>query len=300
MPATTSDAAPAGPTHAGPAPAHGVAAGPPLSRIGRVVSALAADPVGFLSRGATALREWPELHRPLHLYDVDPDWERKLHAHFGLSTPCATAHDLQPMWAEVLALLAKRGLAAGPESYLGWNDGDPGFVRAAWCLVHHLDARKVVETGVGQGITSRFILKALARNAGRLWSVDFPPPLHPEVHHQIGAAVDAADRGRWIYVEGQSRQRLPWLLRQVGPIDLFVHDSRHSADNVLFELRQAWAALRPGGAALVDDVDTNNGFHQFLAQTPHQAAWVCKAEPLRPDLRRVNQKGMFGIVFKKG
>lgn len=277
--------------------------GPPLSRLGRVqaaLSSLASEPREFLSRGATALREWPEQRRPVRPYDVEPDWESALHAHFGLARPCSVAADLPPMWTEVLAHLAAKGMATGPESYLGWNDGDPGLVRAAWCLIHHLDARKVVETGVGHGLTSRFILKALAhRSDSHLWSIDFPSPLHPEVHHQIGVAVDDADRDRWTYIKGQSRQRLPALLEKIGPIDLFVHDSRHTTDNVLFELRQAWAALRPGGAVLVDDIDTNNGFHQFLQIAPYQRAWACEAEPIRPDLRRVNQKGIFGIILKR-
>ena len=37
-------------------------------------------------------------------------------------------------------------------------------------------SRKVVETGVAHGVTSRFILEALERNGrGFLWSIDLPP-----------------------------------------------------------------------------------------------------------------------------
>ncbi len=86
--------------------------------------------------------------------------------------------------------MASRGVKTGPMSYSGWNDGDPGLTRAIWCLIHHLAARQVVETGVAHGVTSRFVLEALQRNdGGRLWSIDVPPLLQPEFHQEIGVAV---------------------------------------------------------------------------------------------------------------
>jgi hypothetical protein len=81
-------------------------------------------------------------------------------------------------------------------------------------------------------------------------------------------------------------------------MDLFIHDSLHSERNVRFELDRAWAALRPGGAIVVDDIDANWGFRSFLETHPAHLSLVCEAEPLRPDLRRSNQRGLFGIVLK--
>lgn len=271
----------------------------PLSRVRRSLGVLAADPLEFFTQIASKAREWPERYQPVRPYLVNPDWEAQLHAHFGLSTPCAVWAELTPLWNRVLTEMTGKGVMTGPMSYLGWNDGDLGLVRAAWCLVRHLNATKVVETGVAHGVTSRFVLEALARNGGgHLWSIDLPPQLHPEVHNQIGVAVGEAERGNWTYIKGSSRRRLPSLLKQTGAIDLFIHDSNHSADNVLFELRLAWPALQPGGAVVVDDIDGNEGFHRFCETVPHHLAWVCEAEPIRPDDRRVNRKGMFGIIVK--
>ena len=84
----------------------------------------------------------------------------------------------------------------------------------------------------------------------------------------------------------------------LGEIDLFVHDSLHSERNVRFEMDLAWSALRPGGAIVVDDIDVNRGFHSFTQSFSGCDSIVCEAEPLRPDLRRFNKKGMFGIVLK--
>jgi hypothetical protein len=83
---------------------------------------------------------------------------------------------------------------------------------------------------------------------------------------------------------------LPGLLALVGPIDLFIHDSKHSADN----MRLAWSALRRGGAIVVDDIDASDGFHLFCESVVDRHAWACEAEPIRIDERRANGKGVFG------
>lgn len=185
-------------------------------------------------------------------------------------------------------------------SFQSWNDGDAGFVRAIWCLIRHTRPSKIVETGVAHGVTSRFILEALARNAsGHLWSIDLPP-LERSLRKEVGLAVGDRNRDRWSYIKGSSRRKLPALLTQLGQIDIFIHDSLHSERNVRFELDRAWAALRPGGALVVDDVDANWGFRSFTQIVSNYRSLICEAEPLRPDERRFNKKGLFGIVLAGG
>jgi hypothetical protein len=195
--------------------------------------------------------------------------------------------------------LEGKGLNLGRGAFAGCGDGEPGMVRAIWCLVHHLRPDRVVETGVARGITSRFVLEALTSvGRGHLWSVDLPPPRAREIHEQIGIAVPPSLRSTWTYVPGSSRRRLPGLLDEVGEIDLFIHDSRHSQRNLLFELGQAWGSLRPSGIAVADDVDLNCGFHIFASSHGEAPALVCEAEPLEPDIGRQNDRGVFGIVMK--
>jgi predicted O-methyltransferase YrrM len=173
------------------------------------------------------------------------------------------------------------------------------MIRAVWCLLRHLKPEKVIETGVARGFTSRFILEALERNsAGYLWSIDLPPVLAPELHAQVGAAITPQLRHRWSYVRGTSRQRLQKLLERVGEIGLFVHDSRHTEENLRFELDKAWIALQPGGAMVADDIDTNWGFHSFNREISGYQVLTCYAEPLRPDVTRFEAKGLFGIARK--
>jgi hypothetical protein len=271
-----------------------------LIRAPQTVRALVKDPAEFWIKVISEVREFPEPRLPRCPYATDPNWRANLHALVGLTMPCEIASEIEPIWRDVLELMSSKGVKAGPLTYVGSNDGDPAFVEAVWCLARHLNTRKVVETGVAHGVTSRFLLEALSLNGGgHLWSIDLPPMMHPEVHHEIGIAVTEAQRVHWTLIDGSSRRHLSRLLANTGPIDLFVSDSKHTAYNVLFEMRQAWEALRPGGAIVVDDIDANWGFHTFCSSVPSERAFICSSEPFAPDPRRVNLTGIFGIVLKR-
>jgi len=262
-------------------------------------TAIATDPVESWIRFREQYAARREGLTPPDLYKPDPGWESRLHSLIDLPSAAELFSEFWSLWITVLSELEFRGIRAGPASFKGWNDGDAGFVRAVWCLVRHLKPRNVVETGVAHGVTSRFILEAREKNgSGHLWSID-RPPMEPEWKQQIGIAVGDRLRDRWTYILGSSRRHLPGLLAELGQIDLFIHDSLHSERNVRFEIDSAWAVLWPGGAVVVDDIDVNRGFYSFIQTVPDCPSLVCEAEPVRPDTRRFNKKGMFGIVLKQ-
>jgi predicted O-methyltransferase YrrM len=265
----------------------------------RIVRYIVTDPIEVWLRVQAKIVEGRERRRPPCRYEVDVDGERRLHEILGVAWPCEAAAEFWALWPEVIGSLKAKGLGVGVGYFGGWNDGEPEMVRAVWCLVRHLRPAKVVETGVARGVTSRFILEALERNgAGHLWSIDLPPPLDPELNAQVGAAVDDRCRHRWSYIRGSSRRHLPRLLASLGQIDLFVHDSIHTDYNTEFELRQAWRALGPGGAVVVDDIDLNWGMHSFMQSFSDHVSLACRAEPLQPDPSRFEGKGLFGISRK--
>jgi Methyltransferase domain len=250
-------------------------------------AAIASNPVESYYR---VIARWKALNERQWTYLNDPNWRTLL----GVTD--ADRNETRKVWPSVLALLNDRGISAGPESFSGWNDGDPALIDAIWCLLRRLDAAKVVETGVANGVTSRFILEWCAKNNrdARLWSIDLPP-LDQQFAQQIAAAV--IDRSQWTFIKGSSRRRLPRLLKEIAPIDLFIHDSDHRQYNMAFEMRLAWQALRRGGALVVDDIDVNAAYHEFTDGIACDVI-VGEAEPIRPDRRRFNEKGLFGIVFK--
>ncbi|MBO0800119.1 MAG: hypothetical protein J2P31_14965, partial [Blastocatellia bacterium] len=67
-------------------------------------------------------------------YTADADWESALHRHLGMSSE-SEGEGFWPLWSTVVETLRAQGMAVGPFSFYGWNDGDAGFVRAIWCLI---------------------------------------------------------------------------------------------------------------------------------------------------------------------
>jgi hypothetical protein len=264
----------------------------------RAFIAVTTEPAEILTRAVEKFHERRERQGPPCCYEPTQDWDRRLHELLGMAGPCPICAEFDDLWRETIQSLTSSGMQVGPLNFGPWNDGDAGLVRAVWSLTRHLRPERVVETGVAHGLTSRFILQALANNgAGHLWSIDLPPLDH-ELRQQVGMFVSEDLAKRWTYISGSSRRRMPGLLSEIGPIDLFVHDSLHSERNVRFELDGAWANLRPGGAAVIDDIDANGGFRSFNETFPGHPHLVCEAEPLRPDPRRFNAKGLFGIILK--
>jgi hypothetical protein len=260
---------------------------------------LATDPLQICTMIRDIYVAQREQRGPQCQYESDDNWEQRLHKFLSVPWPCKLTQEFWDLWPAVIKDLEAKGIRAGPESFQGWNDGDAGFVRAIWCLIRHLRPNRVVETGVAHGVTSRCILEALEKNgAGHLWSIDLPP-LERDWRKQIGAAVGTRFADRWSYIKGSSRRRLPELLSRLGQIDLFIHDSLHSERNVRFELDRTWAALQSHGALVVDDIDANWGFLSFTQTFSGHQSMICEAEPLHPDLRRFNKKGLFGIILKQ-
>ena len=255
-----------------------------MSMAQRAVAVAATEPAEVWNRSIDKITERREWRRPRCDYVSLQHWDERLHTLLGAPFPCEICAELTELLTNINTTLADAGIPTGPQSFGPWNDGDSGLVRAAWCLTRHRHPERVVETGVAHGLTSRVILEAMARNGfGHLSSIDLPP-LDDGLRKQVGAAVSRDVAGRWTYIAGSSRRRLPELLTRLGQIDLFVHDSLHSERNVRFELDRAWSALRPGGAALIDDIDANWGFRSFNAAFPRACGSCLRggADPPRP------------------
>jgi predicted O-methyltransferase YrrM len=132
-------------------------------------------------------------------------------------------------------------------------------------LVALMRPKVVVETGVALGFTTATILAAMREEGdGQLYSVDLPPVQYGH-EREIGSAVPAELRDRWTLRQGASQKLLPSLLREVAPVDVFIHDSNHAYSAQLREYRTAWPHLRSGGVLVSDDVG-NPAFVEFAAE----------------------------------
>ena len=141
----------------------------------------------------------------------------------------------------------------------------------------------VVETGVANGFSTAFSLLALQANGeGHLHSIDLPREVGREYEpgtfyegegragippgSESGWLIPEDLKERWTLVAGKSQDELPPLLRRLGTIDVFMHDSEHSFDCMWFEFNAAWPALRSGGVLVSDDVNSTEAFARFAGQ----------------------------------
>lgn len=157
----------------------------------------------------------------------------------------------------------KERLAVHPDGFGGQMMSE---YSAIYALVRLLEPETVVETGVADGTTSAYILQALEDNGhGRLYSIDVPSERLPP-GKAPGWIVDGALRHRWTLRIGPSSELLGPLLSELRSIDVFLHDSLHTYDNMLFEYRAAWPFLKTSGLLLSHDVGRNAAFFDFARE----------------------------------
>lgn len=157
----------------------------------------------------------------------------------------------------------------------GWAV-DPIHPAIYYVLVRLMRPEVVVETGIAAGNSSRFILLALDRHKhGSLHSIDLPNAdldLGEGKGRQTTVLPEGKEPGwmvpdnlkyRWSLHLGDARILLPEVLKETGQIDIFIHDSLHSYEHMLFEFTTAWPHLGKAGILLSDDTDWNDAFEVF-------------------------------------
>ena len=242
----------------------------------RLAQTFAAPPGGSGPGAAREARQWCQWHTPRARAAPPPDeaWDERLHGLLGAPWPCQQRDEFDDVMSDIGQLLAARGWGLGRDTYAWYADGDAALCRTAWCVTLH--ARPAGGGGDRGG--------AWCHQPGRAGSAR-PQRARPPVERGPAfplrpAAARRNRRGghrrvplRWTYLEGASRQRLPTLVSDLGQVDLFIHDSLHTAANTKFEMEQVASAMRPGGVMLVDDIDTHDGFTSFAAGTPSFTPW---------------------------
>lgn len=146
-----------------------------------------------------------------------------------------------------------------------------------YMAVRFLAPEVAVETGVFDGISSSVILQAMHDNAGgTLVSIDLPARGNAIRQSTDAMAFDQLPPGcgpgwaipdylreRHALLAGDSRELLPQVFEQYPTAGMFLHDSLHTYDHMLFEYATAWPHIVPGGLLLSDDITWNSAFHEF-------------------------------------
>lgn len=149
-----------------------------------------------------------------------------------------------------------------------------------YALVRLRAPEVVVETGVANGHSTFFLLKALHANGrGKLHSFD--------VVSGVGKLLKDDDKQRWnlrLLPAKATKSALESQLSKLAPIDLFIHDSDHSYHWQMIELSLALAHVGPNGVIASDDVDSSFAFLDF-----------CGLQGLEPHLLLDGRK-VFGLT----
>src|SRR5437763_6869769 len=168
------------------------------------------------------------------------------------STPFYTMWDTVARFAaeiragDFMAQMIRRRDSFGSEGVMGALDCATLYALTRW-----LRPAMIVESGGFIGMSSAFILKALADEklaTSKLYSIELSEDceqgvLIPEALRSSGGFVPMRGRIEH-FLEGN---QLP------QPIDIFLHDSSHSYQHMLWEFRQFWPRPRDGGLLVSHD-----------------------------------------------
>jgi hypothetical protein len=193
--------------------------------------------------------------------DPDREWVTGLAG----STPAAVERALAEASGErrLFSHLAREHRREGRPSYI-----EIDAPLELYALARLLQPRHVVEVGVSSGVSSAYLLQALARNGrGTLHSIDRPKrppassrrssrPLGPSwalpPGRSSGWAVPDALRGRWDLRIGDKKDVIPLLADELDRIDLFVYDVPHDDRTTREEFRRLDPLLVTGAVAIAD------------------------------------------------
>jgi len=161
---------------------------------------------------------------------------------------------------EELRSFVSRAIASSPRRGLADREVRVGR-RAGWyAVIRALKPAHVVETGTDKGLGSVVIAAALLRNGcGHLTTID----INPASGYLIGGSyAEVTTR-----LLGDSITAISGLEPGVG---VFIHDSDHSAEHELHELRAIEPLLLPEARVLSDNAHATDSLMEWALQTRRQ------------------------------
>ncbi|TWE07407.1 class I SAM-dependent methyltransferase [Rudaeicoccus suwonensis] len=140
-----------------------------------------------------------------------------------------------------------------------FHDIESASMLLCYALTRTLKPEIIVETGVGNGASTFFFLRALAKNnRGTLHSFD--------ISDDVGVYLSGENQRSWVLHVLDARSPLEDLKREIKtlpPIDVFIHDSHHRYKYMTAELKIAETHLSSRGVILCDDAESTFAFEEF-------------------------------------
>lgn len=166
-------------------------------------------------------------------------------------------------WEVLAASLDLNASTEFPQEY----DVEAQTARTLYILTRWIQPKVILETGIARGLSSFALLAAAEANQeGTVYSCD----VDPRSGHLVGETL----KHRWhrrIINAKDAENSFRKLLKEVGEVDFFFHDSNHREAWMRFEFAEVLKQMAPGGILGSDDIDLNRS---FLDVVPYAAAVV--------------------------
>ena len=183
--------------------------------------------------------------------------------------------------------------AHGSEGVMGALDCATLYALTRW-----LRPAVIIESGGFVGMSSAFILKALADEkltTAKLYSIEWDKDC------EQGALIPDELRsasGGFVPMRGKVEDFLK-CGELPSAIDMFLRDSSHSHGHMLWEFRQFWPRLRDGGLLVSHDVQMNAAFSEFVAKTYAHDRKTGRRDAQRTSHYEWGRWGYIGFAIKK-
>lgn len=200
--------------------------------------------------------------------------------------PFLAEAELQAIEREVLERIERLERTVGP-SFV--HNADLRLARLCYAVCRACRPVNAVETGVANGVTSSYLLQALAVNGeGSLHSVDLGGD------EAVGRLIPGELKGHWRLHRGSTGKLLEPLLRELGRVGVFVQDSRHTYRNIRRELAAVSPYLAAPAGVLVDDVERSSAFADWVRdrRPTYSAVLAPEAKPALFGLAVFLQRGL--------
>ena len=144
--------------------------------------------------------------------------------------------------------------------------GGAGDIDLLYNLGEHIQANRIIETGVAYGWSSLAILLSLQNRPGaKLISSDMPyAKLGNEDY--VGCVVPKDMKKHWKLIRLPDRQALPQAIAELGEVDMCHYDSDKSYRGKKWAYPLLWSALKKEGIFVSDDIGDDFAFRDFTQQ----------------------------------
>lgn len=171
----------------------------------------------------------------------------------------------------------------------------------AWyCLVRKNKPKIIVETGTSMGWSSYMILSAIFRNnIGHLYSFDLNDSENVKRYGGVGYLVSDTLKKNWTLTIGNTKEKLEPVLKKLNQIDMFIHDSEHSYETMMYEYITAWKYLKKDGILGSDDINHSNAFDEFIKLHNNEIENLVEFEEIKRSTDILFKRPFVGYFFKK-